>query len=421
MAEPNASKMPTAYDDNTTLLGDMIDQSSCTLAEAIDQYVTTIPTLENLGSINIPCYLHFTDTDEIIYAEGKTAYSFTSCVRGARGSTAVTHSAGETLNLVLSGNQMILFRLAVIAGETYQGLVGTDAGKSATPTQNAVYFATDTQKLYVCLTAGTWTWVGNRDAHDELNGLGDDDHTQYHTVSRKITWHDTLAGDHVTGGDTHDHGISTADGAGRVRNGLSSARPGTPTYVGELYYETDTSYLYVSRDTSNWVRISGAPTGVIVGFTEASITNDYGGNCPTGWSRYTALDGRLPKGAPTGVTSPLNSGGAATHTHSYSNIPAHTHSVSAQTASLVSAGGHSHSVPHFGGVAGDALHISSDRNAAWNNTNSSGDHTHTFTAPAHNTVLTKKTSDNTEGGAGATTGSGSTWPVYQEIIWCKKD
>lgn len=35
---------------------------------------------------------------------------------------------------------------------------GLDAAKSASPSQNDAYFATDTGKLYFCLSAGTWTY-----------------------------------------------------------------------------------------------------------------------------------------------------------------------------------------------------------------------------------------------------------------------
>ena len=160
MAEPTGTKMPTAYDDDSVLLGDAIDQRSFTLASNITDVVTTIPTIDNLGDVDVPLYLHFVDTDEIVFAEGISGSSFTPCVRGARGSANVSHTAGEAINLVLSGAQVNMFREAVIAGEKYQGLVGLDASKVASPAVNAVYFATDTLKLYVALAAGVWTWVG---------------------------------------------------------------------------------------------------------------------------------------------------------------------------------------------------------------------------------------------------------------------
>jgi hypothetical protein len=35
---------------------------------------------------------------------------------------------------------------------------GLDAGKAASPAEGDIYFATDTGKLYLCLSAGSWTW-----------------------------------------------------------------------------------------------------------------------------------------------------------------------------------------------------------------------------------------------------------------------
>lgn len=54
------------------------------------------------------------------------------------------------------------------------------------------------------------------------------------------------------------------------------------------------------------------PAGLIALFSK---------DCPTGWSRFGALDGLFPMGSPTyGAT-----GGAATHAHVLAEEPAHTH------------------------------------------------------------------------------------------------
>lgn len=44
-----------------------------------------------------------------------------------------------------------------IEAEAYTIRGGADANKSATPTARDVYLATDTKKLYVCVTDGAWT------------------------------------------------------------------------------------------------------------------------------------------------------------------------------------------------------------------------------------------------------------------------
>jgi len=429
MAEPTATKMPTAYDDNTTLIGDQIDQRTFTLNGTINNVVQTITVIGSLGDVEVPCYILFTDaTDEIIFAEGKSGSDFTSCVRGARGTTAVGHTTGASMSLILSGQQINMYREATIAGQKFQGLVGVDASKAGSPLQNAVYFATDTNKLYICLSAGSWTWVGNRDDHADLDDLTtEDDHdtggNAYHNASRAATWHDGLSGGHVQGGDTHDHGYAAVLGIGRVQNGLASGRSGTPTYVGEVYYETDTELLYISKGTASsadWVKIVGAPVGTISAFRETDITNEYGGSCPPGWTRYTTADGRLIKGAPTGVTSPLNTGGTDTHTHEYTDIPQHTHPISSQAADLVAEGTHKHKISKQGSGSGSGLAMDSSSAGGTTSVLSGGGHTHSFTADAHSSNSTKRTSDDAVGVATGTSETADNWPSYQEVIWCEK-
>jgi hypothetical protein len=47
--------------------------------------------------------------------------------------------------------------------------------------------------------------------HGYLTGLTDDDHLQYLTTARALTWHVALSGSHVTNGNSHDH--AGGDGA----------------------------------------------------------------------------------------------------------------------------------------------------------------------------------------------------------------
>jgi hypothetical protein len=422
MAEPNGSLLPNAYDDATSLLGALIDQRVLTLAGAVDADTTTIPVNENVSDIEVPCYLFIGGNhEEIVFAPNKTTSSFINCIRGVRGSTANTHNSTDPVSLMVSGQLFNQFRAAILAGEKYQALVGMDASKSASPVVGQFYFATDTLKVYVCVTAGTWSFVGNLTDHHMLNGLGNDDHTQYHNASRALTWHNSLSGGHVTGGNSHDHKIAgDGTGAGRVNYGLSANRPSVPPSIGYVYYETDTQFFFVgkSTDSSGWVKIVGAPVGAIAAFLEADITN-YGGGCPPGWVRYTALDGRLPKGAPAGVTSPLNQGGTSTHTHTYSGVATHTHVIVAYGVGISPVGDHHHGV----GVqnsGGSDLSLSTGMNTLQMTTGGGGEHTHTITVPARTTNLTYRSSDNAAGVASASTGSGSTFPAYQEIIWCQK-
>ena len=110
----------------------------------------------------------------------------------------------------------------------------------------------------------------------------------------------------------------------------------------------------------------GIPSGAIMLF-DAS--------CPNGWTRFSDLDGRVPRGASTyGGTT----GATETHTHSG---PSHTHSMS---------------------------------------------HVHHYDCTnCHGGLWTKdlgNTDPTTTGAAGTgSTGSASSWPPYLNVIWCKKN
>ena len=59
--------------------------------------------------------------------------------------------------------------------------------------------------------------------------------------------------------------------------------------------------------------LGGVPLGTIILWS--------GSSCPSGWSRFTALDGRFPRGAATyGAT-----GGSSTHSHTYSGTTSRAH------------------------------------------------------------------------------------------------
>lgn len=428
MAEPTVSLMPTAYDDDSSLLGDLIDQRNFQLQSGISASDTTIPVSGNLGDINLPVYVTFIDdTDEIIYCETVAGdnKSFTSVTRGARGTLAQAHSAAAGMKLVFSGQHLDMMKEATIAAQQYLGLVGTDASKEATPDLNKVYVATDTDKVYIATVAATWEWSGNRDNHADLDDLNDASiHTQYHNDARALTWHDGLTGGHVTDGDSHDHGYAFALGAGRVQAGVAASRSGTPTYEREIYYETDTEILYIAKGTagpSDWVQIVGAPAGQISPFLEADITAEYSGACPPGWTRFTAFDDKFARGAPTGVVSPLNTGGGLTHSHDYTEVAAHTHTVPSVPVVMSGVGTHNHFWYKEGSVSQTCMNYDPNSESGSSETNWAGIHQHSMTIPAHDTTSSKRTSDDAAGIATGTTSTENNTPSYQEVIFCEKD
>ena len=111
----------------------------------------------------------------------------------------------------------------------------------------------------------------------------------------------------------------------------------------------------------------GVPSGMIAMF-DAS--------CPTGWTRVTALDGRVPRGSSTAG----GTGGSDTHTHSVSGT---TSNESDGRYLIADAGGPSDRICGGDGAC-PVTRVS---------------HTHSVSM---------------------TTSGTSTWPPYLEVVWCKK-
>lgn len=141
------------------------------------------------------------------------------------------------------------------------------------------------------------------------------------------------------------------------------------------------------RGDQQWAAPLGTfPAGGIVLFDVA---------CPAGWTRFTPLDGRFPRGSSAyGAT-----GGSSTHTHSAGSYsaPAHTHGAGSYTAAS-----HDHGAAYTS-VDGDGGEI------VVNDINSSSPDI---------------SGTSSSGGGGSITGtSGSTdhTPLYVDMVYCKKD
>lgn len=135
------------------------------------------------------------------------------------------------------------------------------------------------------------------------------------------------------------------------------------------------------------------PADLILGWpgTAASI--------PSGWTRVTALDGWLPRGANTDA-APSATGGAATHTHT---IPSHAHTIAA----------HSHSV---GGSTGTSN--SSTTSARFNGASQpQADQPHSHTRPSS----TGTAGASTSGSATPSVASANNAPVSLDVIWIKSN
>lgn len=129
----------------------------------------------------------------------------------------------------------------------------------------------------------------------------------------------------------------------------------------------------------------------------------FAGACPAGWSEYTSMRGRVPRGEPTGDTGSLNQGGSddaivVSHNHSGSvsgntnNSGNHTHSYSVSTTWSVA------NASNGGGG------IRPPSSATWT-TGAAGNHNHSFSA-------------NFNTNSAGSSGTGKNIPAYQEVIFC---
>ncbi len=394
------------YDTDALLYGDLADQKTLILNKPCTSEETEL-FFETVVGVSAPTFIRM--EDELILVS-QTKASSLMVTRDP--SQAMPHVIGTAAYVVIAAQHLNILRDRAIEVQKCQGLVGNDADKPADPDIAEVYIALDTHKVYVCLTDGVWSLLGGATTHADVLREGEsDDHLQYFTSDRLADWHNSLPGEHVTDGDNHDH--SRGAGAGRVQIATSETLPGDKA-VGSVRLATDTSELFIANTPGAWVAITGAPSGAVVMLTEADAAS-YGGACPPGWSRYVAMDGRFPKGAPSGISSPLNSGGVATHYHTYSQIPAHTHSIPAMNVTTPSDGSHSHNFPFSTLASGTGIASQTSATASdMRETSSGGAHTHTFTYPAFST-------GSSGGSASANSSTASSLPPYAEVIFCKKD
>lgn len=371
----------------------------------------TVDTSDDISGVDLPCYIVF-EGGEIMYSEsisGTDKFVIASLAdRGCLGTNIQPHGAGESVYIsVLSVNHNLM-RAAAILAQKYHGLVGLDSAKGTPYGAGARYVATDTDKIYYCFDGSTWVQVNYND-HGDLANLTADDHdtgaNAYHTDGRANTWHGLESGVHIPSGDDHDH-YSSGEGSAtvRVEGGLDANKPTGPSQNGELYFSTDLDggTLFVGNSGS-WEKIGGVPAGGIMAFNTS---------CPSGWTRYSNLDDKYPRGS--AVTAAGGTGGAWTHTHTYSVIRQHYHvvnEVTGVTSSSDSSGSHNCDVYTAGGGTNHAIRSSNAGSS--HSTTTNGSHTHTCTVGAHST--------DSAGAGGAVTASGNVKPESLRIMWCQKD
>lgn len=108
-----------------------------------DASTQTISVTEDISAINVPCYLLC--GSELIYATAKSSGNFTSCDRGAGGTSAASHAISDAVYVVYAANQFNQLKRAVIATQTALGISSSSAiqaGDLDFPTSTELTIAT---------------------------------------------------------------------------------------------------------------------------------------------------------------------------------------------------------------------------------------------------------------------------------------
>lgn len=167
--------------------------------------------------------------------------------------------------------------------------------------------------------------------------------------------------------------------------------------------------------------VDSVPSGLIAMFDA---------DCPSGWTRVSALDGKFLTG---GASYNAAAGGSDSIALFEANLPSHTHG--AGTLSADSAGAHTHTVSGTAASAGAHTHTymdpkqgrwASDGTAQYTTaggliaTGSAGAHTHTVSG----TAASAGAHTHTISGSTAATGGDQPFdnrPAFATIVVCKKD
>lgn len=185
------------------------------------------------------------------------------------------------------------------------------------------------------------------------------------------------------------------------------------------------------RGDQQWAAPLGTfPSGGIIMFDTS---------CPAGWTRFTALDGRFPRGASAyGAT-----GGSVTHSHGAGSYAgdSHTHGAGSYQAashdhggSTGTAGSHSHTFSDSGTTSTESTSATHANDGPYEAV-TKDDHTHDFSVSGttsshsgHSHSISSSSPSisgtSSSGGGGAISGTSASAnhePLYTDVVWCKKD
>lgn len=409
-AEPVVSQYPSAYDNNETLFFPLQNTRILTVKKSVDVETLSVTVNENLTGLDGPFYIVFEGGEIWYVASGGVGQdAFNDWVislqshaeqRAMHGSQLQIHVPGEKIYLGILAQHVNMLKEVLFASQKYRFLVGLEANKPASPSVGERYLATDTKNIYYCFIAGAWVWINRTRHQDLLNLLDNAAHPQYVTSAEGDVLHDVIAGEHILNGDNHDHSrTNEGDAVRKIRAG-TTASMGSPVTVGDVYFATDDAggTLMVSADGVTWDKLGGVPTGAIAPFLIA---------CPSGWTRYTALDGRFALGAATAGET----GGNSTHTHTYTEILQHYHTLASQAVTLLTGGEHTHTINTKSGTGGlEAMSTYGGNSTV--TTSNAGSHSHTVTVPAMVSASSGVTTPVTD--------AAEMQPPFQEVVFCQK-
>jgi hypothetical protein len=240
MTEPTASNYPTSLDSDVSLGGDAVNLASFTLDTSLDASTTTVSVTEDISSINVPCYLLV--GSELIYATAKSSGNFTTCDRGAGGTSAASHSNGDAVYVVYAANLFNQLKRAVIAIETELGAAPSGSFATVVARLNDK----DITTTNISVTTSNVTLVENTVNNLTIAGLTANRNTVLPAPS--------AAGKYITvnildGDDTYfviligDTGVSINGGS-------------TATEFHRLQTKGRTATFY-STSTTNWALVAG--------------------------------------------------------------------------------------------------------------------------------------------------------------------
>ena len=121
MAEPTVAQYSTTKIPN--LVANRINQKTFTILGTHTDSITTITTTGTISGVTAPLYLYNSRTAEVLYAEGISGATFTSCTRGADGTTKAAMTSGDVLYFCMVANDLdqIVREIIAIAVDAKDG------------------------------------------------------------------------------------------------------------------------------------------------------------------------------------------------------------------------------------------------------------------------------------------------------------